>query len=148
MVKNDIVGQTRSGISVVTGRPFKPLKEGWIKIRQKIIANMGARPFVSASRSNLSLSGELLDSLDYNIEKTGLAFRAKFKFVGTHKPYRYLGSRGKMVTIGGRISNDELAKILDRDRPFIGVRPKLQEIIISHIVDKIRLEISKSNMRG
>lgn len=147
-VRRDIVTQTRRGVSVVTGQKFKSLSEGWIELRKKIILATSVPEWVSAKKSNLSLSGQLLDSLDYKLFGVGLGFEARFYFRGTHSPYQYRGKSGKMVTVGKRIANEKLADYVEVERPFIGVRQKLQDDLIRYIIDTLRVSITKLEREG
>lgn len=145
-VKQDIIATTRLGKSTVTGKSFPRLKPKWISTRAKIIAFQGAPSFVKASKSNLSLSGELLDSLKSRVSDTD-GFKAAFFFEGVHRPYKYRGVLKPVVKVGGGIENDKLAKILDKRFKFIGIRPILQKRIITSIVDKIKVTLARLNRR-
>lgn len=145
-VKTDIVATTRLGKSTVTGRKFPSLSESWIKTRRKIIAFQGAPSFVRPAKSNLSLSGELLDSLEYKLSNTGV-FTAKFFFAGMHRPYKYRGVRVPVVTIGEKAKNEDIASALDERFKFIGVRPIVQRRIIGSLVDKIKVTLARLKRR-
>lgn len=147
-VVDDIVGMTRSGKSVVTGRPFEKLSQGWIETRRKIIAYQGAPSYVSATRANLSLSGQLLSSLSYKIKGSGVSsFEASYFFTGRRKPYRYQGKKG-VVVLNSKLTNEELGKVLDDRYRFIGIRPKLQQQLVKRLVDYYMVTISKLTRRG
>lgn len=146
-VVDDIRGVTRSGKSVVTGKKLKPLTERWIETREKIISFQGAPSFVTPRKSNISLSGQLLDSLGYKIRGDGVSsFEVIYLFTGSRKPYRYQGTT-KIVTLRSRVTNDELSKILDEKYQFIGIRDKLQSQLVKRLVDYYRVTISKLTRR-
>lgn len=148
-VIKDIQGVTRSGRSVVTNQRFPKLSESWIQTRKKIIAYQGSPPYVSARKSNLSLSGQLLDSLTYRTKNRNdiSSLTIDFSFSGKRKPYRYQGSRG-VVNLNSRLSNQELATILDKRFNFIGVRDKLQSQIIKRLIDFYLVTLRKLKKGG
>jgi len=146
-VVDDIRGITRSGKSVVTGKRFKPLAKKWIKTREKIISFQGAPSYVTPRKSNISLSGQLLNSLSYKVRGDGASsFEVTYQFAGNRRPYRYQGKKG-VVTLKSKVTNDELSRILDEKYQFIGIRDKLQSQLVKRLVDYYRVAISKLTRR-
>lgn len=138
-VIKDIKFQARRGVDGSTGKKFLPLSEEWIKRRKGIAKAMGAHPAYSPRRSNLTLTGELLDSLML-IATRGA--KSVIGFVGLHSPYRskYVEKFTRMVNgkkqtvLTGRsgvrqvsdpIENQKLAEYVQETRPFLSVRPTL-----------------------
>lgn len=80
----DIQFQTRRGVSPKTGERFKPTKKSWREKREKIAEATNTHEAYSKNRSNLTLTGQLLDSLRKTI--TGRA--VKIYFAGFHLPYK------------------------------------------------------------
>ena len=156
----DLKFQVRRGQSLATNQKFKGLSEPWIKKRRRIIANSGSPPFVTAKKSNLSLSGTFLNSLKGfpNLLQKGL--EVNFSFEGDHDPYKMkplkswkvrnaFGSgknktfkrRKEMpaeLTVGRLISNDQLYTYLKRDRPFVGIRPQTQTKLKQLVIEEVR----------
>jgi hypothetical protein len=150
---NDIRYQTRRGKSAIDGQRFKPLSKSWIKTRKDIIDRGNAHPSASPKRSNLTLSGQLMDSMKY--EKTGPG-KVKFYFDGDHQPYksvylkefyRKVNGRKSLVktnrsgvrTIGETIKNSDLATYVEQQgRPFFGVRPQIENRVVRLIIASIR----------
>ena len=149
----DIQFQTRRGKSLVTGDKLKPLSESWIKFRERFIEKGSPHPAASPKRSNLTLSGQLLDSMQYkNIGKG----KIKFYFDGVHKSYKvpYLQyyerkikgkkqivntGRSGIRTVGEEINNSDLAKYVEEQgRPFFGIRPQIEKRVVRLIIAQIR----------
>jgi hypothetical protein len=141
VIISDIQFQTRKS-------SFKPLTEDWIKERKQIAKATPTHQAYSPRRSNLTLTGQLLDSLKLVSYAAG---KYLFKFVGDHKPYKapYVTQfkRGKSIvntgrsglrTIGEPIKNEKLAEyVQDQGRKFVKIRkeltPRLQRIIMAYI---------------
>lgn len=159
----DLKFQVRRGQSLSNNKKLKPLSESWIKKRRRIIANSGKPAFVSARKSNLSLSGQFLDSLKSRSANLSKGLEVTFRFEGAHEPYKMkplkswkvrnaFGS-GKNKTfkrrkempselqVGRRISNENLYTYLKRDRPFIGIRPQVQKRLTQLVVEEVRRSI-------
>ena len=140
-VIQDIQFQTRKA-------NFAPLSEKWIKERKQIAKATAVHEAYSPRRSNLTLSGQLLDSLQMVNSNNGVF---EFKFVGDHEPYKApyqtqwkrLGkivrsSRSGLRTIGKKIKNEKLATyVQEQGREFVKLRPalvpRLRTIILRYI---------------
>jgi hypothetical protein len=133
-IVNDITVQTRLGKSTVTGKPFKALKDSTIAQRKNIAKHNTVHPSFSPARSNLTITGQLIDSMRRKVSK-GLI---EVFFEGTHKPYNTAGKKKK----SGKqkpVTNEELAGYMaEKGRPFVGVRPKLKERIARIVVQYLR----------
>ena len=145
-IVKDIQFQTRRGVSSVTGNQFKRLgdttgSKKWVKLRGQIAAAQGTHAAYSQKRSNLTLSGQLLDAVNYTIQPA----RINFFFTGTHQPYRAAysersrksKSRKVSRTIGKPLQNAKLADYVSLLRPFFGVRkslyPRLNRMVVAAI---------------
>jgi hypothetical protein len=83
----DIQFQTRRGSSIPNnGKKFDKLSKKWIDMRARIGQAQGGGEAFSPQRSNLTLSGQLLNSLVTVIQGAG---KILITFTGTHSPYRY-----------------------------------------------------------
>jgi hypothetical protein len=80
----DIQFQTRRGVSSVTGGRFKPTSKAWREKREKISESTNTNDAYSKNRSNLTLTGQLLDSLRKSVN----AGVVKIFFAGVHYPYK------------------------------------------------------------
>lgn len=127
----DIKRQTRSGKDP-DGKKYKDLSPQWVKRRQQIVN--AKHPAYSKERSNLTLTGELLDALRiFPAEIVGLSRKILYEFKGMHSAYKT--KDGKEST---KISNEELAEyVQDQGRKIIGVResliPRIKRILIAAI---------------
>lgn len=95
-----------------TGKPFNEtdnfpsLKESTIRHRKYLARHNTTHETYGASRSNLTITGELLDSLRWRDEGDTLV---KVEFSGMHKPY--VGAKGQRIS--KTIMNETLAKYLE-----------------------------------
>lgn len=147
VVIKDIQFQTRKG-------KLKPLSDEWVNERKKIAKATATHPAYSARRSNLTLTGQLLDSLKIIYSKAGEVI---IEATGIHRPYKanYLkswyriGQSGKrhlvkssntgMRTIGESIENKKLAEyVADQGREFMKVREGLNRQLKNLVVAYIR----------
>ena len=137
MIK-DIKFQARRGVNSITGGKFIPLSKKWIAEREKISQAQPVNEAFKANRSNVTLSGQLLDSLR-RLSSNGIL---KIFFQGIHRPYRakYSEIRKKQAStreIGKPIENSKLAQYANEIRPFFYVRekllPQLKSVVIRYI---------------
>jgi phage gpG-like protein len=144
-VVQDIQINARRGYGVKDGKQIKldPLKDSTIKHRDYLdrAGNATARPFKD-DFSNLSVSGQLIDSVKYEVKDGSIEIGAS----GTREPYKKLNgtlSEAKIPT------NEQLSKIHHRGnpannlptRPFIGLRSEMMARIIIKIRERIRQEL-------
>jgi hypothetical protein len=132
IVVTDIQFQTRRGQSIPNKARLKPLSKSWKEIRARIAESTDTHETYSPRRSNLTLTGQLLESLTWRIVKSGVI---ETLFKGSRRrPYFIRRKRDNSLrTIESKISNEELAEYVQKDRPFVGVRPQ--------VVDRIKLKV-------
>ena len=162
---DDLKFQVRRGKSLATNSPFKALKTTWVRMRKRIIADNGAPSYVSAKKSNLSLSGKFLDSLRGRKQDTTKGLEILFEFEDDHEPYkvkslktwkvRNAWGRGRVlnfkrrrpigatIEVGKRISNEQLYRYLTKDRPFIGIRKQTQTRLRQLVIEEVRRNTSQ-----
>lgn len=107
-------------------------------IRKYISQSTKTHPAFSVNRSNLTITGQLLDAMTRTISSTG---RLTLKFIDSiHRPYKIKTPKG-IRDIGKPIRNDELAEYVNAARPFFWVRdsllPQLKKIVLKHIRRKL-----------
>jgi hypothetical protein len=78
----------RKGISPETGERFKPLSKSWKNEREKIAEASPTHPAYSKTRSNLTLTGQLLDAIKFTYSVTTRSIFIRLFMDGTHQPYR------------------------------------------------------------
>lgn len=132
----DIQFQARKGTNPVTGGRFIPLSPKWIKEREKIAQAQSVHPAFKSNRSNVTITGQLLDALKQRVVGRLLVIF----FDGIHKPYEAKRVRdpGKgNRKIGKPLENSLLAQYVNEIRPFFSVRekllPQLKSIVIRYI---------------
>lgn len=119
----DIKFETRKGNSIPSQTKLKSLAKDTIKERKKLSETNTTQQTFSAKRSNLTLTGQLLDALTAIINKNTVAIRA----TGQRTGYKRRKRDGSIVQDNPRITNEELARFVSDDRPFIGVREKVKQ---------------------
>jgi hypothetical protein len=134
LIVKDIQFQTRRGYSIPQDRKFKPLTQKWINKRSRIAQADSVHETFKSNRSNLTLTGQLLDSLKHRILGAG---KLLLEFTGVHRPYKIRTRKG-IGKIGKQIPNEELAKYVSQVRPFVGVRDKIKIRIKNVVVAYIR----------
>lgn len=132
---DDVKFQTRKGKSIPNDGSFKPLTQDWKDMRKRISRKTETHASFSPSKSNLTITGQLLNAFVHKIIGAG---KINFFFEGTHKPYKAEGSEGSILTIGKKIENEKLAKYVAEERPFIGVRTQIERTLKNIIVSYIR----------
>jgi phage gpG-like protein len=144
-IVTDIQVNARRGYGIKDGKQIKldPLADSTIKHREYLdrAGNAKARPFKD-DFSNLSVSGQLIDSVNYEVNGNSIEIGAS----GTREPYRKLNW---MPSLAERPTNKELSQIHHRGnpaknlpaRPFIGLRSEMMARIIIKIRERIRREL-------
>ena len=130
-VKN-IVGSARTGKNL-DGEKFDDLTESYVK-QKKYLEKYGNNTGInyrSSKKSNLTMSGQLLESIKYFYDKTKLAIR--ITPTGIHMPYR--GNNGE---IGVMIDNLELATYVNKRRRFMLLGNKNYKVIANMIKKSLR----------
>lgn len=153
----DIKFQTRRGKNGLTSEKLKPLSEKWIEERAKIAKSINTADAYSKKRSNLTLSGQLLDSIKSKITQNKISLF----FYGNHSPYTKNKKikktkklkRGKSIVnannssntvmVGKSIKNADLAQYIeDGGRQFFVIRPKMIEQVKKIVLKFMRNKIT------
>ena len=87
-----------------TGKPYKPLKRSTIEHRKYLAKNNKTHRSFSLKKPNLTVTGQLLDSIVTRATLARDAIIFKINVKGIHK--RYLGNSGK--GIGKRVANKRI----------------------------------------
>lgn len=108
------------------------------EIRKYISESTDTHSTFSPNRSNLTITGQLLDAITRVISSTGTL---TVKFIDSiHRPYKIKTRKG-LMDVGKSITNDKLAQYVEKDRPFFKVRealmPRLKAIAIKYIRRKL-----------
>jgi hypothetical protein len=131
----DIKFYAKQGKNPKTGSKFRALTDEWKKRRGQISETTATDPSFSKNRSNLTLSGQLLNSMASDIR----ASKLYIIFEGIHKAYRAKRKNQRFGTtkIGKDIPNKDLAEYVQTIRPFFRVRqsliPRLKTIVFKYI---------------
>ena len=133
-IEEDYKRERRKGINPKTGRPYKALEQSTIKHRRYLARNNSTGTGYSATKSNVTMTGQLIDS----IKAVWVRSRSVLKFTisGTRTPYR--ANTGRAIRNQER-SNAEIAKHLEEQgRPVLYLTKKSQKLIIDMIKRKLR----------
>jgi hypothetical protein len=134
----DIKFQTRRGNSIPTKSKLKPLSKEWIEKRLAIDEAQATGQAFSPRRSNLTASGQLLDSLKSKITGVG---KIIVEATGSRIPYFYTTKRKgvQQRKKSNEPTNEELAEyVAEQGRPFLGIRDAIRDRIKRQVVAFIR----------
>ena len=136
IVVTDIQFQTRRGQSIPNNARLKPLSKKWRETRGQIADATDTHPAYSQRRSNLTLTGQLLDALTWRIVKSGV-IETLFKST-RRRAYFFRRLDGRITKRETTISNEELAEYVQKDRPFVGIRPQITDRIKIKVLEYLR----------
>lgn len=127
----DIQFQTKRGVSIPNESRISPLSASWIERRDSLSSVNSTSEVYGKRRSNLSFTGQLLNSVKHFILGPG---KIEIKATGNRQPYKNLNGTNQKNTP----SNEELADfVAEQGRKFIGVRaemkPRLRKIVLGFI---------------
>lgn len=118
---------SRKGTSPVTGEKFKRLTKPWIKRREKIAESTRVHPAYAKSRSNLTLSGQLMDSITHSV----IGRTIRIVLDGFHEPYSIKTKTG-ISRVGKRIRNADLARyVTEAGRAFFGFGRVMEQKLLA-----------------
>lgn len=127
--KKNIVGQTRLGKDIKSGEKLKKIKKQTEKDKAKWAQKNQAGISFSPGKSNLTRSGQLLESLKRGKSKTSVEIAPE----GTRKPYK-----GQTKTI----TNKKLADYLsEKGFSFMGFNDRLKAQIKSKLLRHLRRSV-------
>jgi 6-phosphofructokinase len=135
VILEDMQESIRAGKNPESGKSYKGLKDTTIKRRKRLSKFNKTHPDYSAAKSNLTFSGQLVDSMFVKVE----AMKTKIKWIIDVKGRRkgYKGVRGKTLK---STSNKKVAEgLADQGRPLISISKKMQREISKKIKQVIGL---------
>ena len=116
---------TKSGISQVTGQPFKGLSTSYIRFRRGYAGTRGR--LFGVNRSNLTLTGQLLDSLMYkSTPKSGSV---------------EVGVQGRRTD--GKTNKQVAQWVSEQGREFLGLDDDGKKRVRKLVLDELRREIKR-----
>jgi hypothetical protein len=132
---------SRKGTSPQTGEKFKPLSKGWINKRDKISESTRTHQAYSKRRSNLTLTGQLMDAINHSV----IGRTIRITIDGIHEPYK-MKTRNGLSTVGKRIRNSDLARyVAEAGRSFFGFSRALEEKLLTQ-AKKIVIRYIRRNL--
>lgn len=135
VVQKSIVGNARSGKDP-DGNKFKPLSDSWIERKSKLSKVNNTSEFYRKRKSNITFTGQLLDSFKYKVVQATLTIN--FFFDGFRKPYKGL----RKEALETPATNKQLASEIEQVRPFVFVGDKTRDILVNLIRRKIRQQLT------
>ena len=140
-IRSDIIAQTRAGKDIPNDRKQPPLAKSTIETRSYSEKYTDLHPLYSRRRSNLTMTGQLLEAVKGIVKKISgkTGYEITFEVSDTtRKQYKSEKARSKNTQ---RLTNKELAGYLkDKGREFLGVRKLM--------IDRIRRQISQDLRRN
>lgn len=139
-VVKDIKDKTRAGISPITGSPFTPLSESWIKRKSRLAPFQSKlSKFYSKGRSNLTFSGQLLNALTSLVTRKPDEVTINIFTKNTKRtPYRGI-RKPRLQPLS--ITNREVEEQVSETRPYIGLSDdaenQVNRILRLHIKNSI-----------
>lgn len=107
-IRNEIVNKIRNdGFRFKTGKPFRKLHPLTIESRKRLAKYNPTHPDYKPSKSNLTFTGRLLDSIKARIQAKGSSIVLRIDVSGMHAPYK-----GSLGEIGKAQSNRKIRKQL------------------------------------
>lgn len=126
-----IVGETRLGREISDGESQKPLSPEWIQKRKELSKHNQTGVSYSANKSNLTLTGQLLKSLERKPNPT----QVEIAPTGDRIPYK--NKKGKAAK--STPTNAELTGYLSKKgRKFLGYDDKLAKQIKKMLKEHVR----------
>ncbi len=146
LIIEDIQGQTRSGKDIVNDRKQPPLKPSTIAARTNAEKYTDTSELYSRKRSNLTFTGQLLDSLLFKIrKKSGSSFEVEISPNNEVRKNYYSPNPRKKERKNISLTNRKLFKYLqDMGREFLGIREKMIERIRTLAAQDLRRNIRKA----
>ena len=152
-VRKRIYDFTKAGKSLVTGSKLKELSPGYIAVRRNlgrwskkrtkrqkltdpILGKFVPGSFFSPARSNLTLTGQLLDALIFTIDRQRSSFTVTVNDkVRKRAPNEKDGESKTNLDVARKVASD--------GRPFIGIDDKGEEILKRKIIQSLRRKLKR-----
>ena len=106
-VVDDLKETIRSGTNPKTGKPYKKLAESTIRHREFYAKINSTHPEYAPRRSNLTFTGQLVDSIKGKLKRTSKSVMIEIEPTGTHQ-----GIKLKSGKRSPSIKNKKLAEFL------------------------------------
>lgn len=131
MIVDDIRGTNRSGKSPKTGANHPGLESSTKDHKEYLSKNNQTHPAYSKNKANVTITGELLDSIS---NKTLGPGKIEIKAEGEHSSYK--GNKGQ--SISKEIANEKIIEYLkDKGFKIMGIRekliPRLRKTVIAYM---------------
>ena len=132
-VVGQITGSAKAGRDLNKTK-FKNVSDSWRDRRVKLAAVNNTDPLFQgkSKKSNLTFTGQLLNSFTYRVNMTALSLG--FLFKGSRKPYKGL----RKPELDGPSTNAELASKIEETRPFVFISQKLNQILTLKVIKALR----------
>lgn len=155
-VKNRIYQNTKAGKSLATGNSIKSLSPNYIKTRKRFQEWNQVGDFFSPSRSNLTLTGQLLNAIAFRVNKIKSQVEV-FVQDTLRKPTPPIPQKS---WVEGRstkkyaskkpepsLTNKEVAKrVADKGRPFLGLDETGRDRVKLTLVQEIRKRLRQAGL--
>jgi hypothetical protein len=124
------------------GQPSRnhPISKGWVDRKERLKEYNRISPYYRKGASNLTFTGQLIDSINYKLKSSGYTESIIIEATGTRKPYKGV----KKESLKGVETNAEVVKDLkSRGRDVFGITKQMvniaNKIVRTELVKKLRL---------
>jgi len=145
--KERIFNTVKQGYSMAGGEKhkLKPLSTGYKNYRKKFQEIHPVGTFFSPNRSNLTLTGQMLEALTFKVSQAKGIFEVFVKD-SPRDPTPPISLRA--IKEPPRMSNAEVAKeVADKGRPFLGLDSASMKRIRNEVLKDLRLQLRRSGLR-
>jgi hypothetical protein len=132
-VVTQIVSSAKAGRDLNKTK-FDNVSNSWRDRRVKLATVNNTDPLFQgkSKKSNLTFSGQLLNSFSFNLNLNQLSLG--FFFKGSRKKYKGL----RKAELDGPATNAELAEEIEKTRPFVFISQKLNQILTLKVIKALR----------
>lgn len=132
--------ETRKGKYIKDGSAQKPLSSAWIDKKRELAKNNAKGVSFSAAKSNLTVTGQLLESLKRTDD------RKRVILTPTGKRRGYINKNNRRAKASSTPTNKELAGYLkDQGRSFLGYSDKLKKAVTKVFKEAVRRNLKDLN---
>jgi len=141
---DDLKDEIKDGTSPATGKPFKALAKSTIDKRRKMAKYNSTDSSFSPTKSALTFSGQLVDSIKSNVKILAKSVNITIEATGKRKPYK--NKDGSNTKGSAKVGNKKLAEIHSKGNASL---PKRDIVNISrNRTDKIVKRIKEALLKS
>lgn len=132
--ENFLKQEIRAGKNPKTGKNYRGLKESTISHRQYIARNNPTHPAYSPSKSNLTLTGNLVNAIQSRFDKAKGILSI---FVSGNHP-GYKGARGQQIQGSSKPYDEIVSALEEQKRPLLSFSNTFTQLLVKKIEQALR----------